>query len=296
MTNVFDYTRLKAERLQRMGRVRTSEAYLSALQSFMKFTDGRKVCFNEMDSDLMEQYEAYLRDCRLCRNSSSFYMRNLRCIYNMAVADGLARQSSPFRTVYTGVDHTVKRALTLRQLRTIREVDLAAHPSWAYARDMFLMSFYLRGMSFIDMAYLRRCDLRNGFVTYCRRKTGQQLTIRWERAMQDILDRYDNPNTRYLMPIILREDGSERRQYLNKLLYVNRKLKFVGRAAHIASPLTMYCARHSWASVAHGKNVPVSVISEAMGHESEATTRIYLASLQSSVIDEANRRIIRELL
>ena len=67
------------------------------------------------------------------------------------------------------------------------------------------------------------------------------------------------------------------------------------RLADISVPLSMYCARHSWASAAKGKNIPISVISEGMGHDSEATTQIYLASLDNSVVDKANAQILKSL-
>lgn len=103
---------------------------------------------------------------------------------------------------------------------------------------MFMLSFYTRGMAFVDMAFLRKTDLA----------------------------------------------GS-----------VNRSLKSIGRRLGLDIPLTMYVARHSWASAARSRNIPLPVISEGMGHGSDRTTRIYLASLDNTVIDEANRTIIGSL-
>lgn len=296
MTNVFDYIRRQAERLYHQGRVRTSETYIATCHSLHHFLGSGQLSFPQMDAQLMEAYEAWLRQRGLSRNSSSFYLRVLRRIYKMAVEDGLAVGTNPFRMVYTGVDKTARRAIPISRIRAIRDLVLPEGGSLAYARDLFLLSFYLRGMSFVDMAFLRRKDLRHGFVTYKRRKTGQQLSIRWERAMQDIIDRNPSYPTGYLLPIIQREDGSERRQYLNRMLIVNRKLKTIARMTHVATPLTMYVARHSWASIAHSRQIPMSVISEALGHDSEATTRIYLASIQSNMIDDANRRIIQAII
>ncbi len=174
-------------------------------------------------------------------------------------------------------------------------MDLSNPSDLDYARDMFLFSFYLRGISFIDLAYLRKKDLANGYITYIRKKTGQQLTIRWERSMQEIVDKYPENPTQYLLPIITRQDGTERKQYLNKILFVNRKLKQITKLSKIFTPLTMYVSRHSWASIAKSKNVPLSVISEGMGHDNEETTRIYLATIQTNQIDDANSRILKEL-
>lgn len=269
---------------------------MAAYHSLRVFLKDERLAFQQMDARLMGAYETWLRQRGVSRNSSSFYLRVLRRIYNMAVEDGLAVQQNPFHALYTGVDKTVKRAIPLSRIRAIRDLVLPEGGSLAYARDLFLLSFYLRGMSFVDMAFLQRKDLRHGFVIYKRRKTGQQLSIRWERAMQDIIDRNPAYPTRYLLPIIQREDGSERRQYLNRMLIVNRKLKTIARMTHVATPLTMYVARHSWASIAHSRKIPISVISEALGHDSEATTRIYLESVQSNMIDDANRRIIQAII
>ena len=294
-TTVFEYILRQSDRMKKLGRVRTGETYRQTLRSFMKFRNGVDLYFDMLDADMVEQYECFMRANNLSRNTTSFYMRILRCIYNRAVEEGLVQQTEPFKRVYTGVDKTSKRAVTLKEIKSIKELDLTDKSALDYARDMFLFSFYLRGMSFVDLAYLRKRDLSNGYITYIRKKTGQQLTIRWEQSMQEIIDKYPENPTQYLLPIITKQDGTERKQYLNKILFVNRKLKQVARLAKISTPLTMYVSRHSWASIAKSKNVPLSVISGGMGHENEETTRIYLAAIQTNQIDDANRRILKEL-
>ena len=294
-TTVFEYMRCQSERMKKLGRVRTGETYQQALRSFMQFRNEVDLYFDMLDADMVEQYESYMRANCLSRNTTSFYMRILRCIYNRAVEEDLAQQTGPFKRVYTGVDKTAKRAITLKEIKRIKELDLADKPDLDFARDIFLLSFYLRGMSFIDLAYLRKKDLSNGYITYIRKKTGQQLTIRWERSMQEIIDKYPENPTQYLLPIIMKQNGMERKQYLNKILFVNRKLKQIAQLAKIATPLTMYVSRHSWASIAKSKNVPLSVISEGMGHDNEETTRICLATVQTDQIDDANSWILKEL-
>lgn len=118
------------------------------------------------------QYESHLRIFGLCRNTTSFYLRVFRSVYNRAVDDGLTEQSNPFKRVYTGVDKTSKRAISLKEIKKIKDLDLSSTPTLDFARDMFLFSFYMRGMSFIDIAYLKRKNLSNGFVVYNRRKQG----------------------------------------------------------------------------------------------------------------------------
>ena len=295
MITIQNFTSKQVTRLREMGRTRTSETYQATLNSFTHFCKEQPFPIQQIDNDTIERYEAWLRQRQLSRNSSSFYMRVLRRIYNMAAEEGLVEQGNPFRMVYTGIDKTSKRAITEANIRRIKHLELGAQTSLLFARDMFLLSFYLRGMSFIDMAYLRKHDLHNGYLAYNRRKTGQRLTIQWENAMQDIVNRHPNPTSDYLLPIITREDGTERRQYQNQQVRVNRNLKVIGRMAHLSIPLTMYVARHSWASIAYRKNVPLSVISEGMGHDSETTTQIYLATIQTNLVDRANQRIIHSI-
>lgn len=282
--------------LKRLNRVRTSETYAATLSSFMKFRDGQDILLCEIDSDTMMLYEAWLKAKGICPNTVSFYMRILRAVYNRAVEKELVEQKHPFKHVYTGIDKTVKRAVPLKAIKRIKELDLTLKPHLDYARDMFLFSFYTRGMSFIDMAYLKKSDLKNGVITYRRKKTRQQLSIKWEKCMAEIVTKYKGRSvTQCLLPIITDPLTEERIQYRNALCRVNVALKEVARLANLSIPLTMYCARHGWASAAKSKNIPISVISEGMGHDSEETTRIYLASLDSNVIDKANSLILKDL-
>ena len=293
--SLFNFMQGVIAQLQQMGKQRTSETYRATLRSFMHFRENKDILLEDIDSDTMLMYEAYLRNRGLTKNTSSFYMRILRAVYNRAVEKDLTINRNPFKHVYTGIDKTVKRAIPLKAIKQIKNLDLSLQPSLDFARDMFLFSFYTRGMSFIDMAYLKKKDLSNGILSYRRRKTGQQLFIRWEKCMQEIVDKYNTDYcSPYLLPI-LKYPYDNRSQYKNVLFRTNKYLKEVANMAGISIPLTLYVARHSWASIAKSKNIPVSVISEGMGHDSEMTTQIYLASLDNAVVDRANAQILKDL-
>ena len=291
-TSVFEYIRHRIYFLKDAKRERTSETYRQMLLSFMKFRDNKDLYFDMIDDKLICQYESYLKASNLCRNTTSFYMRILRSVYNQAVEDGLSKQAAPFKHVYTGVDKTSKRAISLNEIRKIKNLNLGDEPKLDFARDLFLFSFYMRGMSFIDIAYLKKTNLSDGYVTYNRKKTGQQMTIKWEKEMEEIVNKYTYKSDTFLFPIIERNDGTERRQYLNKMLIINRKLKKIAQLAGVSTPLSLYVARHSWASIAQAKNVPLRTISLGMGHDNEETTRIYLSSIQSNIVDKANSKIL----
>ena len=293
--SLFNFMECIIAKLKHNGKIRTSETYKSTLNSFRKFRDDEDIMLDCITSETMEAYEAWHKNRGVSPNTISFYTRILRAVYNRAVEGDIIENRNPFRHVYTGVDKTVKRALPLTVIKKIKALDLSLTPALDYARDMFLMSFYLRGMSFIDMAFLKKSDLKNGYVFYRRRKTGQQLIIEWTKEMQMILDKYPENKSDYLLPIIRNHGLNERCAYRNTGYNINHNLKRIAAMVGAAIPLTLYVARHSWASAAKAKGIPLSVISEGMGHDSEATTQIYLASLDTSVVDKANSLILKSL-
>lgn len=281
--------------LKECGKIRTAETYTATLRSFSRFRRGRDIMLDEITPDIIQAYEAYLRARGAVPNTTSFYMRILRAVYNRAVESEAIEQRNPFRHVYTGTERTVKRAIPIAAISRIKNLELPRGSKMDFARDMFMLSFYLRGMSFVDMAFLRKKDRADNHVTYRRRKTGQRLDIAWTKEMQSIVEKYPPNPTQYLLPILTNPLSDERIAYRNRASCINRQLKTIARMTNLKIPLTLYCARHSWASAARTKGIPVSIISEGMGHDSEATTQIYLASLETSVIDRANALIIRSV-
>ncbi len=211
--------------LEQLGKERTCEAYRAARNSFLSFT-GRDVLLSDIDSDLMMLYEAHLRRRGVTANTSSFYMRILRAVCNRAAEQGLMGACTAFRHVYTGVDKTVKRAVSLDTVRSLKELPLRRGSSGELARDMFLFSFYTRGMSFVDMAYLRKSDLHDTEFSYTRRKTGQRLSVRWEQCMQEVVDKYNTYDSPYLLPLI-RYEGKDNAKILESdgvLLGTNKEM------------------------------------------------------------------------
>lgn len=289
------FARTLIDECRELGKVSCAEHYTTALNSFIRYICRNEVAFHDFNSTLINGYEHHLRSSGLCPNSTSYYMRKLRAIYNQAVERKLTTQCHPFRHVYTGIARTIKRAITLDIIRTLQSMDLSAEPQTELARDMFLFSFYTRGMAIVDMAFLQKSSLKNGILSYRRKKTNQLLSIRWENPMQRIVDRYSDPKSTYMLPLISEGKGDLRRQYLNSSHKINSALKQLGAIIGLSKPLTMYVARHAWASIAHDNNVPISIISQGMGHDSEKTTRIYLASLSNNIVDNANSQILNLL-
>jgi len=258
-------------------------------RSFSRFRYGEDIRIDKINGGLIQRYETYLKDNNVCLNSISCYMRALRAIYNQAVQKGLAVSKSPFIGVYTGIEKTAKRAVNEDVIVKLHELDLSEQPTLQLARDLFMFSFYTRGMSFVDMANLKQNNLKNGYLIYARSKTKQTLTIKVEKSIDDIIKRYQHMTIEdYVLPIY----NAQNLDYNSHLRNYNKRLKRISEMLNLKLPLSSYVSRHSWATIALRKGISVQVISEGMGHENEKTTRIYLASLDQSVIDNANAQII----
>lgn len=293
--SLFGYMQTIITRLKQKSHLGTADNYKSTLNNFRHFRNNDDICLDRINARLIEDYQAWLTGRGLVLNTSSFYIRILRAVYNRAVDEGIIENHYPFRHVYTGVDKTVKRALPLETIRKMNQLDLGSRPKLDFARDMFVLSFYFRGMSFIDMAFLRKSDLRNGAITYRRRKTHQQMIIGWTKEMQDILNKYEVNPTERLLPILTKDNVDLRAAFKKIRFQINQNLKKIGGELKIPIPLTLYVARHSWASGAKAKGFPLEVISEGLGHDSVATTQIYLTSLETTVIDHANAILMKAI-
>lgn len=276
------------------GKKSTAHNYQSALNSFNRFLQGRELFLDELESTLIEAYEVWLEREGLSQNSSSFYMRQLRAIWNKSITEGLVVPDSgnPFENVFTGTRKTAKRGLLESSILSMeRNLNNLLYEQ-AFALSMFLFCYYTRGMSFIDLAHLKKTDIKNGMLIYVRHKTGKQLQIEILPQMQAIIDRYaqEVANSLYLFPILQVEGKSK--NYENALRLQNKRLAKVSVKLGLSVILTTHVARHSWASVARDKNISIHIISEAMGHSSILVTQIYLSSLNGSVINEANRIVL----
>lgn len=281
-----------------IGRTGTAKTYGDALASFSCFRKGEDLLIETLDAETMNLYEAWLKGRGVKRNSSSCYLRTLRTLYRKAVDLGMTTDKDIFRHVFTGFAKTTKRAVPLDAIHAIRQLDLPEGSFLAFARDLFVLSVFLQGISFVDMAYLKKSDIKNGLLQYIRKKTGQSLSVGWEPAMQAIVDTYAHltVGSPYLLPIITRQDGTERRQYERMGHKVNCYLKKIGKMVGLQVPLTTYVARHSWASVMRDLGVSLSIVSKGLGHESLKTTQIYLSSIDTDGVVKANRRMIRKIL
>lgn len=281
-------------RIEREGRTGSAANYRMACRKFATFLGARRVSVAQLTREIVVEYQTWLQQSGLSPNSISFYLRYLRAVYNVAAIEiGLHSRRDPFLYIHINQIATVKRAISPSNLRRISEYDLSKrNPRMALARDLFMFSFFARGMSFVDMAYLRKSDIHDNILCYRRRKTGQWLTMAIEPCMQEIIDRYDSSSD-FLLPILHNEGNYK--NYRSRQRDLNRHISAIGHELGFEQPLTFYVARHTWATMARDSGAPIQLISAGMGHTSERTTNIYLAQLDHSRIDDLNRQVISQL-
>lgn len=297
-----------ASELKRLGQGRTANAYRTVTRGLIKFNKGQDIPLREINARLIKEFEIYLKTCCM-PNTISYYMRNLRAIYNKAVAEKIirGRDEKPFAGVYTGVTKTMKRALRLEEVQKLLSLDLNGlvkeqEPDNAKrieleklytAQRYFAFCFNARGMCFIDLAYLQKSNIRSGVIKYVRKKTGQQMEVKVNNEMKAIIDSFskETAGIPFLFPIIRDMGKDYRPQYENGLRIQNLRLKKLAVMADIPRQLSTHWARHSWANMGKQQDLPLRVISECLGHKSEKTTLIYLDQLDNSLLDSANDKI-----
>ena len=275
------------------GQFRTAEAYLTALNCWHRFLGSvDSVPWERVTPRSMTLFADYLKKRGATKNTQSFYFRILRAVCNRAKDEGVATLPERlFDNVYTGKERTRKRALQMEHIRKIA----AAEPKSGkerLARDMFIFSFITRGMAPIDIARLRRGNVVAGRLAYHRHKTGRLISMEWIAEMQEIADRYEREGSDYLFPLISSDGAEGWKEFKRGSQVINYHLHRLGKRLALPIPLTLYVARHSWATVAKSAGVPTALISDAMGHSSERMTQVYLDTIDIGRMDTANRKIV----
>ncbi len=303
---LYAFTEKLAKEMESGGFFRTAKAYRTAATRLIDFSGNKSLGGEHITPELLGDFQAALKADGRTMNTISCYMRTLRAIYHKAIAEGrIARRTDNlFAGVYTGVSTTRKRALTQKELEILAAYDPTEEAPIRTKRQelpehlrpglaMFLFCYHARGMCFIDMAFLKKTDLRGDTIRYKRHKTGQPIELQVLPAMRRIIEWF-NPQTAgspYLFPVITDADGDTNLQYESGLRLQNQRLKKIADVCGIAKRFSTHSARHSWATVAKNAGLPLAVISEGLGHTNQRTTEIYMASLERSVLNQASRLV-----
>lgn len=284
----------RIENLKKNGQKRTATNYGGALRIFRKFRENRDLFPDEITGRLMKEFELYLKRKGNSLNTVSYYMRILQAAYNYGVEKcWVKRNAFPFKNVFTGEEKTAKRAVELKIVLELEQLDLERHPILDLARDVFMFSLYTRGMAFIDIAYLKKENLKGDTLEYKRHKTGQLIQIKLPECAVVLIKKYTviMGDTDYLFPLLYHPGRKKHCSYDSALRLHNRRLKEISRIMELPEPLTSYTARHTWATLAKYLGIATFIISDAMGHTSEDTTKIYLDKINNTLLDEANNAV-----
>ena len=300
-TSIDSFIRRTADGMANAGQYSAAKTCISALHGLLNTAGTARLQFGELTPGLLKAYEHRLLGSQKHRNTVSLYMRTLQTLCNKARETlGADIPRNLFGNVFTGSDPSLHRAIPTPILQTLRDAPLEGKDSrLTFARDMFMLSFYLRGIPFIDLAFLRKCDMQNGVISYCRSKTKRRACVQVEPCAREIIRRYA-PRTSgspYLLPIITRpgDAGQEHKQYESALRLYNKHLNRIAQKLELGIRLTSYCVRHTWATAAHDNGVDIADISAALCHSSEKMTRRYLQSFTPDRLADVNRFVIQSI-
>lgn len=292
--------------LKREGKFPAMHVYACTLRSYEKFCAEERYPKNTTASlsmqeiftpERLKEYEDWLAGQQSSPNTISTYMRTLQAVYNRWMSPGIEGYNPVlFKDVYTKVESRTKRALTAEQMEQLRNTDfsvLTLHQQQVLT--YFLLMFMLRGMPFIDLAHLRKSDLRNRRITYRRHKTGKLMVVDVPPDAMRLLQKYrDKTDSEYLFPLLhgglFMEEHHHR--YQETLRHFNRELARLMKQLLPGVSVSSYTARHTWATLAYHSGVPVGLISQSLGHSSIRVTMTYLKPFDAEVIDRINRQVI----
>lgn len=290
------------------GRFKTASNYLTAARSWTKFVGREDWRFSGMNAELVEQYQRWLGSRGISPNTSSAYMRALRVMHNrwreQDMSSDLGEPSvktdmshkQPFARVFTGRAKTAKRSIPEETILRLHALSLPEHSSLSLARDLFMFSFYTMGMPFVDLAYLRKDQVKGDVIHYARHKTGQPITVAILPPMLQIMQRYERPDSEFVFPILSdAAPEAQHKEYCRSLRRYNYSLHRLSEKFGLPRSLSSYVVRHSWASIAYQHHVDLGMIGKAMGHTKSSTTLIYIRSLFDPDLATANQELMEGL-
>lgn len=292
--NIFDYMDFQITRKISAGKESTAGLYRVVRNRLYCRSKGTSLRWKDITAALVDTFAGELREEGLAVNTVNSYLSSFRALYHAALREELFEPGKdPFSHLRLRREETSKRALPIREINKVMQTDYPHEPSLREALDLFVFCYLACGMPFVDMAYLTKKNIVSGEIVYHRHKTGTLVRVAITPAMRLLLRKYGQKGSPYLFPVLAA--GKDRYEaYKAALRKQNLLLGIIGERLRLSVKLTTYVARHSWATEALRQNIPVAVISQALGHTSEKTTRIYLAQLDQSVLNKANAKITKK--
>lgn len=276
-----------------------SPKYLASInttkEKLFEFKDNDKLRVTQINSAFLEDLDAYMREQGNKINSIAVTMRNIRTTCNYAIKKGLlSYESYPFRDYKIKTEKTTHRTIDIKDLRKLLKYDGTGSEN--RARDLFFLSFYLRGMNFKDLLYLTKKDIYNNRIYYSRSKTKSEINVYIEPEAQALFDKY--AGKKYLLYFMEVKEAEIRKRKIERKSephsdIVNsstKRLKAIFKKLDINVNVGTYFARHTWATLAR-KFGDYDIVQQGLGHSDGRVTAIYI-KYDDEVIDKANRDVI----
>lgn len=299
---LFSYFDIVIERLKVSGQVKNSEIYKDTRRNLYHYIGKGDIPFSQVDVSFLNKFEEFLKSKGKGGNTIYLYLRTLRALINKAIKEQVCNEKYyPFSkfslSKYANIK-TAKRSIQQEDVAKIKNLKIK-EPDLLLARDVFMFGYYCRGMNFTDIAFLKWENIKSNRMIYERKKTKELFNIELLEPAKDILGFY-RPVTftgsqSYVFPILNENHITPTTIYNRKvkmLKMVNRNLKEIGKKTGIAIDLTTYVSRHTYAWVLKKNGISTTIISQAMGHDSEKTTQIYLNDFENKILDEASKKIL----
>jgi integrase/recombinase XerD len=280
------------------NRMGNAIVYQTAVNRLITYC-GKDVSFIEVNYKLLDQFSHHLITSGLKVNSVSNYFRSIRAIYNKAIKMKVVDRSLyPFHDISIKSEKTAKRAVLKEDIAKLLEIPLQQNsPSWR-ALNYFMLSFYLRGISFTDLAYLKQSNIIDGRIVYRRRKTHKDYSVKLFPVAETIINLMHVPGSDYLLPIIpnnVPENSLRAKRTIQQCIKTtNKYLKRLSAEVGLGCPVTTYSSRHSFATIAKRMGYSNELIAEALGHEyGNKITNIYLDNFELEVLDAMHQQVIK---
>jgi integrase len=298
--DVFSFIEYIIEDLTEAKRIGNAGVYNLLLKKLKSVNPQKSLRFEDINYKFLKRMETLHYSKNNGAGGLSVYLRTLRAVYNRAIKAGIVPESSyPFKeySIKSGVPN--RRALSEEELASFRKCDLSSFPHLEKARDLYLASYYLRGINWMDMAFLKAKDILGDYdrISYLRQKTrGKRFSIKINDPVKRIMISYLGPSYQdndYIFSILKLSDLENQHYSIieNKRKRLNKNLKEIAKICEISS-FTIYSARHTYAMTLKRRGAPTNIIQDSLGHTTEEMTQNYLDSFENSVIDEYDELIV----
>lgn len=294
--SIIEFAQKLADELTKAERKGAAKSYELSVRSLLRFAGDKELRFSDLNQSLLKEYEQYLLNIGRTRNTVSLYLRILRSICNQAaVRLKVYIPDNLFSNLFPEMVRNERRSASLQTFVRLAKLDLGDKTtSLGFARDLFILSFYLRGVSFVDLANLRKDDVKEKVLYYRRSKTKRVLAVSIETGAQDIIDKYSQytDGSPYLLPILVGNEEEKSFRYQSALSWYNRSLDCLSQMLKLRYSLASYVPRYSWTISAFRQGYPVTIAGESSGHSSIGATSDSLLSFDDKVLRQVNQRAI----